>query len=130
MPQTPSQTDTYSTALDIFDKTHPLRVDVDENLKVTGTFTPSGTQDVNIVGSVPIPVTQSGSWTVNLATEPTIDIGIVDQGTGGTSPWLINVNNFPAVQPVSQSGVWTTGRTWALLNTTDSLKVGHFPAAQ
>ena len=35
MPETPSQTDTYNTALDIFDKTHPLRVDVDENLKVT-----------------------------------------------------------------------------------------------
>jgi hypothetical protein len=35
MPDTPSQTDTYNTALDIFDKTHPLRVDVDENLKVT-----------------------------------------------------------------------------------------------
>lgn len=35
MPETPSQTDTYNTALDIFDRTHPLRVDVDENLKVT-----------------------------------------------------------------------------------------------
>lgn len=34
MPQTPPQTDTYNTALDIFDRTHPLRVDVDENLKV------------------------------------------------------------------------------------------------
>jgi hypothetical protein len=104
MPQTPSQTDTYNTALDIFDKTHPLRVDVDENLKVTGTFvtTPSGTQDVNIVGNtVTIPVSQSGTWTVNLATEPTIDIGKVDQGTGGASPWLINVNNFPSVQPIS-----------------------------
>lgn len=90
MVATPSQTDTYNTALDIFDKTHPLRVDADENLKVTGTFTPSGTQNVSIVGSVPIPVTQSGTWTVNLATEPTIDIGKVDQGTGGASPWLIS----------------------------------------
>lgn len=33
MPQTPPQTDTYNTALDIFDRTHPLRVDTDENLK-------------------------------------------------------------------------------------------------
>lgn len=34
MVATPPQTDTYNTALDIFDRTHPLRVDVDENLKV------------------------------------------------------------------------------------------------
>lgn len=129
MVNTPSQTDTYNTALDIFDKTHPLRVDADENLKVTGTFTPSGTQDVSIISSVPIPVTQSGTWTVNLATEPTIDIGKVDQGIGGASPWLItgtvtanagagtflvdgsshtqpisgsiSVSNFPVTQPVS-----------------------------
>jgi hypothetical protein len=53
MVDTPSQTDTYNTALDIFDRTHPLRVDADENLKVT------------IEG----PIT--------LAATPTIDIGIV-----------------------------------------------------
>jgi|SRR5579872_2452166 len=121
MPQTPSQTDTYNTALDIFDKTHPLRVDMDENLKV---------------------VLASGS----------VDIGKVDQGLGGTSPWLVSVNNFPAsvavtgpltdaqlrATPVSitgtiavtQSGAWTTGRTWTLLNTTDSVNVGNFPATQ
>lgn len=50
MVDTPPQTDTYSTALDIFDRTHPLRVDVDENLKITGTVTtvPSGIQTVAI----------------------------------------------------------------------------------
>lgn len=50
MVDTPSQTDTYSTALDIFDRTHPLRVDVDENLKITGTVTtvPSGSQNVKV----------------------------------------------------------------------------------
>lgn len=37
---------------------------------------------------------------------------------------------FQAVQPVSQSGIWTTGRTWSLLNTTDSVNVGNFPATQ
>lgn len=37
MVATPNQTDTYTTALDIFDRTHPLRVDVDENLKVNVT---------------------------------------------------------------------------------------------
>lgn len=33
MVATPPQTDTYNSALDIFDRTHPLRVDVNENLK-------------------------------------------------------------------------------------------------
>lgn len=59
MPQVPPQTDTYNTALDIFDRTHPLRVDVDENLKVT--------------------VTGGGGVT----------IGTVNQGTAGTSPWPV-----------------------------------------
>lgn len=30
--------------------------------------------------------------------------------------------------PVTQSGSWSTGRTWSLLNTTDSVNVGNFPA--
>jgi len=52
MVATPPQTDVYTTALDIFDRTHPLRVDADENLKVmtvggsttsiTGTITTAG----------------------------------------------------------------------------------------
>ena len=56
MVATPSQTDTYNTALDIFDRTHPLRVDADENLKVTGdfTFTPSGTQNVFVTNTIPV----------------------------------------------------------------------------
>ena len=61
MVATPPQTDTYSTALDIFDRTHPLRVDVYENLKVT--------------------IAGSGG----------ITIGTVDQGLGGLSPWLVQV---------------------------------------
>lgn len=48
----PPQTDTYGTALDIFDRTHPLRVDADENLKVAGTFTPTGVLDVLNLGQL------------------------------------------------------------------------------
>lgn len=61
MPIVPVQTDTYNTALDIFDKTHPLRVDVDENLKVT-----LDSQIVEVVGTVKIedtagnPLTSAG----------------------------------------------------------------------
>lgn len=59
MVDTPPQTDTYSTALDIFDRTHPLRVDVFENLKVT------------------------------LAGSGGVTIGIVDQGAPGILPWPV-----------------------------------------
>jgi hypothetical protein len=49
---------------------------------VSGTITtiPSGVQAVS----------QSGIWTVNLATEPTIQIGKVDQGAPGILPWPVS----------------------------------------
>lgn len=80
MSVVPSQTDTYSTALDIFDKTHPLRVDIDENLKVVGTVTvvPSGTQDVHVT-NVP-EVTEAnidksfGTWAYYGGTAGTINV--------------------------------------------------------
>ena len=92
MVDTPPQTDTYSTALDIFDRTHPLRVDADENLKVTGTFivTPSGTQDVNIVSTITIPV----SGTFFQATQPVSLTSTTITGTvavtQSTSPWVVS----------------------------------------
>lgn len=87
MVDTPPQTDTYSTALDIFDRTHPLRVDADENLKVTGTFTPSGTQNVVVTN---FPTTQViagtvieanvdknfGTWAYYSGTSGTIVVGV------------------------------------------------------
>jgi|ERR1019366_5296293 hypothetical protein len=92
MPETPPQTDTYNTALDIFDRTHPLRVDIDENLKIVGTVTavPSGVQDVAIVGTVtiqqPIEITQP----VNVILPSSgITIGTVNQGLAGTQPWPV-----------------------------------------
>lgn len=86
MVATPNQTDVYTTALDIFDRTHPLRVDADENLKVTGTFTPSGTQNVAVTN---FPSTQTiagvitetnvdksfGTWAYYGGTSGTITVG-------------------------------------------------------
>lgn len=46
-----------------------------------------------------------------------VDSGSVTANQGG-APWS-----------VSQSGLWTTGRTWSLLNTTDSVNVGNFPSS-
>jgi hypothetical protein len=67
----------------------------------------------------------------NLKTSGTTTIGGTVAVTQSTSPWVVgqssganlhaNIDNFPAVQPVSQSGTWTTGRTWSLLNSTDSV---------
>jgi hypothetical protein len=65
MAPIPPPTDVYNQALDIFDKSHPLRVDMDENLKVT------------IAGS------------------STIEIGKVDQGNpngGGASSWPVAID--------------------------------------
>lgn len=70
-----------------------LQLDASGNLKTTGTTTISGT----------VPVSQSGTWTVQQ----------------GTPPWS-----------VSQSGTWTTGRTWTLSSGTDSVNIGNFPATQ
>jgi hypothetical protein len=63
--------------------------------------------------------------------------GTVNQGTGGISPWAVQFLTpqavtgifFQSVQPVSQSGswsvlqsgTWNVGRTWNLLNSTDSV---------
>lgn len=58
MVATPAQTDTYSTALDIFDRTHPLRVDIDENLKVVLS---AGSINQGAPGPSPWPVVENPS---------------------------------------------------------------------
>jgi len=40
----------------------------------------------------------------------------------------VSILNTPL--SVSQSGTWSTGRTWSLINTTDSVNVGNFPGTQ
>lgn len=41
----------------------------------------------------------------------------------------ITIASNQTALPVSQSGAFTTGRTWNLLNSTDSVNVGNFPAS-
>lgn len=45
--------------------------------------------------------------------------------TGSLSVGSVTVSNFPAIQAVSQSGVWSTGRTWALSSGTDTVAVSQ-----
>jgi len=66
---------------------------------------------------------QAGLWDVSVNNFP--PSFIVNQGT---SPWVTSVTNFPAVQPVNQSGSWTTGRTWVLDSSTDSVAISGFPS--
>lgn len=87
-----------------------LNVDVTNTVPVTGPLTDTQLR------ATPVPI--SGTVTAN----------------AGTGTFL--VDGSAHTQPVSgtvaaaQSGAWTTGRTWSLLNTTDSVNVGNFPATQ
>jgi hypothetical protein len=64
-----------AAGVDDLDNTHPLNCTEDGTLQVDVTGTSGGPIDV-IVNNV-VPVSQSGIWNVNLAAEPTIDIGEV-----------------------------------------------------
>lgn len=64
-----------------------------------------------------------GNWPATVAvtqsTSPWVISGDVNATQAGS--WTVSVDNFPAIQPVSQSGVWSVGRTWALDFSTDSV---------
>ena len=95
---------TYTTA-----QTSPLSLTTSGALRTdsSGSTQPiSGTVTAN----------QGGTWTVQPGNTANTTAWLVT-GTGGT---------FPA----TQSGTWSTGRTWTLSNSTDSVNIGNFPATQ
>lgn len=92
-----------------------------------------------------IPVTQSTSpwltsrnWTLSSGTDSVTAVvsnfPATQSVTQGTSPWVVsgtvtaNQGTSPWVTSASQSGTWTTGRTWTLSSGTDSVNVGNFPS--
>lgn len=89
---------------------------------------PPGTVNAKTQSGSGTPITATGS-SLNVNVTNTSGLSTVNQGTAGSSPWPVSVSNFPSTQAVTQSGPWTTGRTWTLLNTTDSVNVGNFPAS-
>jgi len=91
---------------------HPLNCTEDGTLEVDITAQ-SAPLDV-IVDNI-VPVSQSGPWTVNLAAEPTIDIGKVDQGTPGTQPWLFSEQSA-TLASVSAIMVTSTSTVLAVSN--------------
>jgi hypothetical protein len=50
-------------------------------------------------------------------------------GSSTTVSGTVNVGNFPATFPATQSGAWSTGRTWNLSSLTDSVSVSNFPSS-
>lgn len=138
----------YSPSSNIFDSSgnslnstsNALNVQLqNSSVAVTGTFF-QATQ----------PVSQSGTWNVGLtgtlpafASTPTFNLGTLNgaataanQTTANTSlasidskltsPLAVTGTFFQTTQPVSGN----LGRTWTLLNSTDSVNVGNFPATQ
>jgi hypothetical protein len=105
-----------AAGIDDKDNTHPLNCTEDGTLEVevSGTSTP-----IDVIVDNVVPVSQSGTWTVNLATEPIIDIGKVDQGTPGTAPWPVTENASTGAT-VTAVAVSTTSAL--LLNTNLSRK--------
>lgn len=70
------------------------------------------------------PVSQSGAWAVSVsnfpATQPVSGTVTVNQGT---SPWVVSLasTTITGTVAVTQSGTWTTGRTWNLSSVSDSV---------
>lgn len=92
----------------------------------TGNFTvvqPTGSNlHVNVDSAPTTSVTQGTSpWVISGSTTVS---GTVTSNQG-TSPWVVSgtvtANQGSPPWSVSQSGTWTAGRTWTLLNTTDSV---------
>lgn len=112
MALVPVQTDTYNTALDIFDKTHPLRVDVDENLKVTldaqivtitGVVAVSNFPAVQAISAISLPLPTGASTAANQTTANT-SLASIDSKT----PVLVSgrqpVDGSGVVQPITRVG--------------------------
>jgi hypothetical protein len=97
-----------AAGVDDVDNTHPLNCTTDGTLEVqvAGTDVP-----IDVIVDNVVPVSQSGTWTVNLATEPTIDIGIVDQGTPNTlaNGWPIKITDGTNVLGTVLNPLVTTG---------------------
>jgi hypothetical protein len=98
-------------------------------IPVTGTFWQT-TQPIS-AAALPLP---AGAATSALQTAGNTSLSSIDSKTpalgqalmAGSVPVAI-ASNQSAI-PASQSGTWTTGRTWSLLNTTDSVNIGNFPS--
>lgn len=89
---------------------------------ISGTVTAVLSYDTNY-GTVGVNTLRSAAQIGNAT-------GAANFGAGTTTAQTLRVV-LPTDQsaiPVSQSGIWTTGRTWTLSSGTDSINIGNFPA--
>jgi hypothetical protein len=80
---------------------------------------------INVNASVSIAPNSSINLNQILGTSTAVNNGIANNGTQRVT---IASDNTPFTVNAAQLGTWTTGRTWNLLNTTDSVNVGNFPS--
>lgn len=96
-----------------------------DSVTISGSISATNSANGNTGSAVPAQATQvAGSDGTNLRALKTSATGVLSvDGSAVTQPvsGSVSVSNFPSIQPVSQSGTWSTGRTWSLLNSTDSV---------
>lgn len=96
-----------------------LQFDSSGNLKTSGTSTITGSITAN-QGTSP--------WVDNITQFGGSNV-VTGTGASGSGIPRVTVSNDSNIL-ATQSGSWTTGRTWTLSNGTDSVNVGNFPATQ
>jgi hypothetical protein len=57
------------------------------------------------------------------ATDQALVVSISPNTPGFPVTGTVSVSNFPSTQAVTQSGIWSTGRTWDLSSSTDSVTI-------
>lgn len=108
--------------------------DVSNNKVTTTTVGPKQALDVNVASGggsgpvsiaspIPLPVVAASPFPVTFSSPLPVTFPTPVPVTQSTSPWVVS-----GTVNATQSGSWTTGRTWTLLNTTDSVNVGNFPS--
>ncbi len=68
-----------------------------------------------------VPASQSGAWSVSVNNAGDFNIGIVDQGAPGASPWLVDGSGV--VQPVSGTVAATQSGTWNINNVSGTVSL-------
>ena len=108
----------YNSTLPTLTNTQQSAIQLDSSgrlITVLGTSLPSGSATIGAVTQA------SGPWTQNLTQVGGSAIALGQTTMSASFPVTIASNQ--SALPVSQSGTWTTGRTWTLASGTDSVSV-------
>ncbi len=135
-PITGSNLPTTNPSIGVDGSTAPTYATEVAGIGPTGNLTPLM---LDSMGNLLVASAISGSPNVNLVSVSGSTITLGQALEAASLPVVIASNQsaipvtgtfFQSVQPVSQSGIWSTGRTWTLSSSTDSVDIGNFPATQ